>query len=88
MVAAGDEVADVFGDIDKPKGGNAIMQHALFPLAGKVTALSVSFLYCLRSNKKIIQKREAIGYSKITKGSTFCRKTIRYPICTSKNYRK
>lgn len=43
MVAAGDEVADVFGDIDKPKGGNAIMQHALFPLAGKVTALSVGF---------------------------------------------
>lgn len=65
MVAAGDEVADVFGDKDKLKGGNAIMQHALFPLAGKVSALSVGFLSCLRSNKKSFKKGRQLATQKL-----------------------
>lgn len=62
MAIGGDEVAAVFGAKDRSEEGNGLLQHSLFSLVGKVSALLWGFLFCLRSNKKKNLSKKSTGY--------------------------
>lgn len=52
----GDEVAAMFDDKDSPKGGNVMLQHALFSLVGKVSALLWLFYFVSGLVRKFFKK--------------------------------
>lgn len=89
MAIAGDEVAAMFGDKDRPKGGNAMLQYALFSLVGKASGLLWVFYFASGLIKKSFKKAGNWLLKKLEKTTPiYCRKTVRHPIYISKYHKR